>query len=650
MNKKLILIFVVIIALANASSLGFNLGQVKYTKASDFWTVDVPIIGGSGNYQYNCELPTGWLVSNNQFKIPSSCSTNYNFEYVSRCRVLDLQIGNFIERALSFKCTTTGYIITDNDYFYGLTSYSSGSIGTVTGLDALKRLTTLASSFTGSFSFGNLNSYTGSYPGSLTGSLTGSSLLAGLPTMFDCDKLINDGNIVEIVALIQKVVSGTLRCDAKIAYLNDLLGRINAGLSIKKESIAQLQGLIDSITVQVQKLLAQITSLKSEKAALDLTNLKAQLDALMLKLKSAYNEYNTCTGSTKAYDDELKTLKIEQQGLEAKVYQLKCQIDELTVKFNQLNVDIAALEQKLTELKAQRDQISVQITSVTAEWKSKSERLEWVKNRCIWLINKINEINSSCASLKNVYLQLELDLKALQDKYNQACGRSDQIDQQIASIQVEIDRQNGLLSQYQVKIKSIQQCVGNLNGAIKEILQSINYVQYSCHDCNNVIIDDRDVEPCFRFGKNDWFNYVSKCYNVTIPQIQIQIPTITVDIKPITIYSPAFQQNYGSCFGDQVKVKGSQWDNQSGLGFDGDFSCSSGFESLSAKKGKIRGINNKFVDVDCDDGTQVRLKLGSCSKFEGQGNDFVPKVGHTIHWKGSKNSDSTFNLHSSTCY
>lgn len=157
MNKKLILIFVVIIALANASGLGFNLGQVRYTKASDFWTVDVPISGGSGNYQYNCELPTGWLVSNNQFKIPSSCSTNYNFEYVSRCRVLDLQIGNFIERALSFKCTTTGYIITDNDYFYGLTSYSSGSIGTVTGLDALKRLSTLASSFTGSFSFGNLN-------------------------------------------------------------------------------------------------------------------------------------------------------------------------------------------------------------------------------------------------------------------------------------------------------------------------------------------------------------------------------------------------------------------------------------------------------------------------------------------------------------
>lgn len=341
MNKKFILIFVVIIAMANAGDLAFNLGSTKYTKAADYWTVDIPLLGGSGKYQYNCELPTGWLINSNQFKIPSSCSTNYNFEYVCRCKVLDLQIGNFIERALSFKCTTNGYVITDNDYFYGLTSYSSGSIGTVTGLDALKRLTNLASSFSGSFSFGNLNIPTLS--GSLVGSYTGSSLLSGLPTLFDCDKLINDGNIVEIVALIQKVVSSNLRCDAKIAYLNDLLGRINAGLSIKKESIAQLQILIDSITTQVQKLLAQIQSLKSEKAALNLAGLKAQIEALMLKLKAAYGDYNTCVSSTKVYDDELKALKLEQQDLETKVYQLKCQIDSLTSQFNQLNADISAL-------------------------------------------------------------------------------------------------------------------------------------------------------------------------------------------------------------------------------------------------------------------------------------------------------------------
>ncbi len=520
-----------------------------------------------------------------------------------------------------------------------MTSYSSGSIGTITGLDVLKRLTTLAGSFTGSWTYGSLNTI-----------FTSTSVLTTLPTLTDCDVLIKNGNIVEIVSLIQRVVSSTTKCNSKIAYLNDLLGRINAALSVKKESVAQLQALINGIATQVQKLLVQIQTLKSEQSALDLTNLKIQLDALMAKLKDAYNQYNTCVGSTKDYDLELQALKLEQQDLEAKVYQIKCQIDDLTAKLNQLNIDIAALEQKLSELKAQRDQISGQLSSLTQQWNSYVSRLDWVKNRIIWLVAKINEINASCACLKDIYSKLEYDLKCLQDKYNQSVSRSDQISQQIGLIQVEIDRQNGLSSQYQTKLKSIQQCIDNLNSAIKEILQSINFVQYSCHDCNNVIIDDRDIEPCFKFGRTDWFNYMNRCYNASVSQITINIPTVTIDIKPITIYSPIFQLNYGSCFGDEIKTKGAQWDNQSSFGFTGDFACSNGFDSLSSKKGKIRAINNKYVDVDCDDGQQVRLKLGSCSKFEGQGADFIPKIGHTIHWKGSKNVDATFNLHACTCY
>lgn len=83
--------------------------------------------------------------------------------------------------------------------------------------------------------------------------------------------------------------------------MNDLLGRINAGLKIKKESIAQLQALIDGIIVQIQKLLVQIQGLKSEQTALDLTGLKAQIDALMIKVKEAYTQYNTCISSTGDY-------------------------------------------------------------------------------------------------------------------------------------------------------------------------------------------------------------------------------------------------------------------------------------------------------------------------------------------------------------
>lgn len=52
MNKKLILVLVAIIAVAQAGDLAFNLANTRYVKGSDFWTVDVPCQGGSGKYQY----------------------------------------------------------------------------------------------------------------------------------------------------------------------------------------------------------------------------------------------------------------------------------------------------------------------------------------------------------------------------------------------------------------------------------------------------------------------------------------------------------------------------------------------------------------------------------------------------------------------
>ncbi len=54
MNKKIILLLVITIALAQAGDITFNIANTRYTKASDFWTVDVPCQGGSGQYQYSC--------------------------------------------------------------------------------------------------------------------------------------------------------------------------------------------------------------------------------------------------------------------------------------------------------------------------------------------------------------------------------------------------------------------------------------------------------------------------------------------------------------------------------------------------------------------------------------------------------------------
>jgi len=51
MNKKIIILLVLALAIANGE-LAFNLQNTRYTKASDFWTVDVHFRGGSGSHGY----------------------------------------------------------------------------------------------------------------------------------------------------------------------------------------------------------------------------------------------------------------------------------------------------------------------------------------------------------------------------------------------------------------------------------------------------------------------------------------------------------------------------------------------------------------------------------------------------------------------
>jgi hypothetical protein len=177
-------------------------------------------------------------------------------------------------------------------------------------------------------------------------------------------------------------------------------------------------------------------------------------------------------------------------------------------------------------------------------------------------------------------------------------------------------------------------------------------VQYTCYSCQNVVpVPHPEVhDVCFSFGKNDWFNYLNSCYKAQPAQINFNFPSVNIEIIQINIYEPIFIQTYGSCFGNQITPLSQNFNGQTSFGFNGDFQCQAGYNQVAIKKGTIQSINAQQAVVNCDDGTTAHLNFGSCTRFEGQGVNFVPKVGHTIHWKGSQNSDSSYNLHHCTCY
>lgn len=189
-----------------------------------------------------------------------------------------------------------------------------------------------------------------------------------------------------------------------------------------------------------------------------------------------------------------------------------------------------------------------------------------------------------------------------------------------------------------------------MQSAIKEIKASIDFVQYRCFNAPDIKVSTQ----CYQIPQTQWFSYVGQYYTNLADQIRTKIAQSfknqIVEISSINIYSDLWKQNYGSCFAQDIATKAQNYKTDNTFGFASDFSCSSSLGSAESKSGVISNITANSVTVKGDDGNNYSLKLGSCSRFEGQGKDFVPKVGNNIVWKGAKNASSGYNLHSCTCY
>lgn len=111
------------------------------------------------------------------------------------------------------------------------------------------------------------SSSSSSYSESSSYSSSGSSY-SSLPSISKLEKYIYDGDIVEIIQTIQLVVDSKVKCEAKVAYLNDFLGRICAAIEVKKYALNELKAIVAAAVTQVQKLTAQIQTIKTQQSSL----------------------------------------------------------------------------------------------------------------------------------------------------------------------------------------------------------------------------------------------------------------------------------------------------------------------------------------------------------------------------------------------
>jgi hypothetical protein len=75
-RKEIILGMLVCILVLPSMCIEFDIGNSKYKRGNDFWTVDIPVKDISGVYTISFEsLPTGWVFQDNSLIIPSSVTT-----------------------------------------------------------------------------------------------------------------------------------------------------------------------------------------------------------------------------------------------------------------------------------------------------------------------------------------------------------------------------------------------------------------------------------------------------------------------------------------------------------------------------------------------------------------------------------------------
>ena len=71
-SKNTLIALALLFVAINAQSLVFDLRGIKYAQSKDFWDVEVPCKGGSGQYAFEYDLPQGWRFENNRIRIPSA--------------------------------------------------------------------------------------------------------------------------------------------------------------------------------------------------------------------------------------------------------------------------------------------------------------------------------------------------------------------------------------------------------------------------------------------------------------------------------------------------------------------------------------------------------------------------------------------------
>lgn len=400
MTRKLLLLGVLMaLCLIPALAMEFDINNAKYRRGTEFWTVDIPITGFSGEYTLSYEnLPTGWSTSGKSLTIPSAV-TKINADYPLRVNVRTSS-ETILSRTLLFKFSGSGLFLGDYpyDYTFNSNSRNSGSIHSS------------GSSFSSSSSSGSY--VTTSEP--LTTQVVSTRILRSefdvLPSYSDLDKIIDAADVVLITKTIQSVIQSNLNCLAKIGYLSDFLGKIESYIVIKGFRAEDLAEIIAGARAEILRLEQRINEYQDDIAGLGIPALKIELSRSLARLEAAYAAFNAANVDIGPFNIRINNFRGELSTVQSEIDKATVLLNQDKLEIEKLDGFIIELEDKLEKARVERENFRSRVIE-TQEFLSQSlARIQEIRGEISTIEVRIASINEGKDSLRNRANNLEREV------------------------------------------------------------------------------------------------------------------------------------------------------------------------------------------------------------------------------------------------
>ena len=413
-----------------------------------------------------------------------------------------------------------------------------------------------------------------------------------------------------------------------------MLGRIRTAIEKKQFLANQLQVIIDGALAEIARLEDEIDRLEDEKKALWLDELRSKLAKLVKELEACYQNFNAVESQIAPNEARVAGFQKEIAILTKKNDEERNRIANDKLKLTEVEALIANLENQLKDARNRRSALIDSIAKSEAIIKENDAKIADARDKIAALEKEIAALRDKADSIRRKCTDLEIQVERLRTDINVAEAKEDRINDQIDDLNNRINIEKQKLATDD--LDDLRNMINSLKDAIPGIEREIDRQYYYCYGEGAVTVEETGGVVVYIVRGESFGNYLLTVYGISV---KAGLTVGEVQFHRIGIFSPIWINK----FGHPLVAASTAASNN----FDGAFSCLNPSAAVSGY-GVINGINANSISVTHNDGHQVSLNLGACSRLEAATR--LPQIGQRIAFRGVPSSAGGYNLYGASCW